>query len=172
MYNKLSRFSCFGVISEFCSSVSSPMLTASHEAGAQPPPPLGNWITSNPSPPQLLLSLFNTFSLLSCRLTPQQVAPQRITSNYTLKLGLQLFLHSCLALTAGSSFSLVFSFSQKCSRDRNTLHTSAPLAISLSFFLLHSNLKGQSWSFEEFHFFFKLLWHFKQHSMLKSHGFN
>lgn len=155
MYNKLSHFSCFGVITEFCSSVSSPMLTASHEAGAQPPPPLGNWIIASPSPPWLLLSLFNTFSLLSCSLTPQQGAPQRITSNYTLKLGLQLFLHSCIALTTGSSFSLLFSFTQKCSRGRNTLHTSAPLAIILSFFLLHSNLKGQSWSFGGFQSFNK-----------------
>lgn len=112
MYNKLSHFSCFDVISEFCSLVSLPMLTASHEAGAQPPPPLGNWITASPSPSWLLLSLFNTFSLLSCSLTPQQGAPQRITSNYTLKLGLQLFLHSCIAFTTGSSFSLVFSFTQ------------------------------------------------------------
>lgn len=110
MYNKLSHFSCSGVISEFCSSVNLPMVTASHEAGAQPPPPLGNWITASPSPPLLLLSLFNTFSLLSCSLTPQQRAPQRITSNCTLKL--QLFLHSCIALTTGSSFSLVFSFTQ------------------------------------------------------------
>lgn len=149
--------------------MSLPMLTASHEVGAQPPPLLGNWITASPSPPWLLLSLFNTFSLLSYNLTPQQGAPQRITSNYMLKLGLQLFLNSCIAVITGSNFSrcifVVFSFTQKRPRGRNTLHTSAPVAIILSFFLLHSNLKGHSWSLGGFQAFNKKIWRIASYCM-------